>query len=103
MSGLMRRIMRPSADDAGQPATQGEAAAPDAEGPIGEADTGANPFTAPAPRLDARDGEPTADEPTAVAPGAEPEPEAAADRVAEDDRPAADRLTEAQPLAQSGE
>ncbi len=45
----MRRIMRPSADDAGQPAPGGEAAAPDATAPIGEPNPGANPFARPAP------------------------------------------------------
>jgi hypothetical protein len=40
----MRRIMRPSADDAGQPA----AAAPETEAPIGEPNPGANPFARPA-------------------------------------------------------
>ena len=44
----MRRIMRPSADDAGQPAPGGEAAAPDAAAPIGEPNPGANPFARPA-------------------------------------------------------
>ena len=43
----MRRIMRPSADDAGQPAPGGEAA-PDATAPIGEPNPGANPFARPA-------------------------------------------------------
>jgi hypothetical protein len=43
----MRRIMRPSADDAGQPAPGGEAAAPDATAPIGEPNPGANPFARP--------------------------------------------------------
>jgi len=40
----MRRIMRPSADDAGQPT----AAAPEPEAPIGEPNPGANPFARPA-------------------------------------------------------
>jgi hypothetical protein len=40
----MRRIMRPSADDAGQPT----AAAPEPGAPIGEPNPGANPFARPA-------------------------------------------------------
>src|SRR5215207_1644631 len=100
MSGLMRRIMRPSADDAGQPATQGEAAAPDAQGPIGEAGPGANPFAPPGA---AADREPIAEEPPAVAPPAGSGPDAAAPPAAEDDRPAGDPATEAQPPAQRDE
>src|SRR5215207_6282692 len=101
MSGLMRRIMRPSADDSGQPATEGEAAAPDAPGPIGEAEPGANPFAGDAAPPDAAEGEPTAGEPTVVVPPTGPEPAAAAQPVPEDDKPTEDPAAAAQEIAQT--
>ena len=82
----MRRIMRPSADNAGQPAPGGEAA-PDATAPLGEPNPGANPFARPAPPEEttaagAAGEEPATAELSAVAepaPGEQPETGDAAD------------------------
>ena len=62
----MRRIMRPSADDAGQPA----ATAPETEAPIGEPNPGANPFARPADAAAAQPAEGEAAQPAEAEAGA---------------------------------
>jgi hypothetical protein len=105
----MRRIMRPSADDAGQPAPGGEAAAPDATAPIGEPNPGANPFARPADPSAAPQEEPAGtaeaaeqpvagEQPTQVLPAAGPQAVATDEAEPSGQQPAAD-ATAAIPVA----
>ena len=97
----MRRIMRPSADDAGQPT----AAAPEPEAQIGEPNPGANPFARPAADAPA----PTEAEPAAgVSPTDETAvlpligPQTAEQAAAEAERPAAEQTFAEAPRKRRG-